>query len=571
LFEDLSRDPSVFMNWTWDDIQARYDVLLAFDLRDDNAVEWLSGWTELGNRIGETYSRLSVATTQNTADKDAEARFNAFLENILPNAMRVEQQMKEKLLATGIEPVGYGIQLANLREDAEVFREANIPLLTDIEKLRQEYDQISGAQTVEFEGEERTMSQLLPFLLESDRGLRERAWRAEMDRRQQDRAAFNDLWTRFLKLRLQIAENAGMDYTTYTWKTLHRADYSPEDCVRFQQAIEEAVVPAAERIYERRRQQLGVETLRPWDSEHRIHADPLGRPPLRPYTDLSTFISRSSTIFHQVDDALGDYYDIMMEERLLDLENRRNKAPGGYCTTFDVAERPFIFQNAVGIHDDVQTLLHEGGHAFHAFEMFRSLPPYQRGVPPMEFCEVASMSMELLAAPYLDEAHGGFYPPSDAARARIEHLEGMITFWPYMAVVDAFQHWVYTHPQEALDPANCDAEWTRQWHRFMRGIDYSGLEDIVSTGWHRKLHIFQIPFYYVEYGIAQLGAAQVYANALIDQANAVRQYRAALALGGTQRLPALFDAAGARFSLDTATVGRAVAEIEGVITALEQV
>ena len=224
---------------------------------------------------------------------------------------------------------------------------------------------------------------------------------------------------------------------------------------------------------------------------------------------------------------MGEYFDIMQREHLLDLDNRKGKAPGGYCTDFPATERPFIFMNAVGLHDDVQTLLHEGGHAFHDFEI-NKLPLYQRSGAPIEFAEVASMSMEHIAGRYLPKSEGGFYTEADAARARVEHLESDILFWPYMAVVDAFQQWVYTHPEAALNAANCDAVWGEQWDRFMGGVDYSGFDDVKVTGWHRKLHIFQIPFYYVDYGIAQLGAVQVWRNSLSDQAKAVADYRHAL-------------------------------------------
>ncbi|KXK17143.1 MAG: putative M3 family peptidase [Chloroflexi bacterium OLB15] len=569
MLNELPSDIYEFMEWPWEKIEPYYKALEARDLTAENVVEWLKDWASISDHLYETYSRRSVATTLDTTDEVAEAKYNTFIENVMPPAMIAEQKLKEKLLATGLRPEGYEIKLRNLAADAEIFREENVPLMTEEQKLGQEYDKVAGAQTVEWRGEEKTLSQLLPFRLDQDRSVREAAWRAAMGRTLQDRAALNDLWTRFLKLRLQMAKNAGMDYRAMNWKSKYRFDYTPEDCYSFHKAIEEAVVPAAARIYEKRRQMLGVDSLRPWDSEHQIHVDPTGKPALKPYEDVSQLMSAASVIFHKVDDRLGEDFDIMMEERLLDLDNRKGKAPGGYCTTFEVSERPFIFQNAVGIHDDVQTLLHEGGHAFHAFEMFQNLPAYRRGMPPIEFCEVASMSMELLAAPYLAKSEGGFYSASDTARARIEHLEGVITFWPYMAVVDAFQQWVYTNPEAAMNPDNCDEEWSRQWDRFMVGIDYSGLEDVKATGWHRKLHIFQIPFYYVEYGIAQLGAVQVYGNALKDQAGAVANYRKALALGGTAGLPDLFATAGAKFALDTPTLASAVSLVEGVIAELE--
>jgi oligoendopeptidase F len=317
------------------------------------------------------------------------------------------------------------------------------------------------------------------------------------------------------------------------------------------------------RIYEHRRKALGLETLRPWD----LSVDISGQPPLRPYQTLDEFKQKSSAIFHQVDPVLGGYFDTINREDLLDIENRKNKGPGAYCADLPATRRPFVFENAVGLHADVQTLLHESGHAFHVFESL-SLPYLQQKDVPMEFAEVASMGMELLASPYLTSDFGGFYTQAQAARARIEHLEKCITFWPYMAVVDAFQHWVYENPDKALDSANCDACWADQWGRFMHGVDWSGLDDVMVTGWHRKLHIFHVPFYYIEYGLAQLGAAQVWANALKDQAGAVRSYRKALSLGVTVTLPELYRTAGARLAFDAETLGQSVKLMESTINDL---
>jgi len=265
---------------------------------------------------------------------------------------------------------------------------------------------------------------------------------------------------------------------------------------------------------------------------------------------------------------LGDQFDIMAAEGLLDLANRKGKAPGGYCIDFDVAKRPFIFMNAVGLHGDVQTVLHESGHSFHTFAT-ADLPYLAQRSTGMEFAEVASMAMELLAAPYLNRSLGGFYTAGEAARARIDHLEGSIMFWPYMAVVDAFQHWVYENPDSGIIPKKCDVQWELLAQQFMPAVDWTGIEQYRRLGWQQKLHIHTVPFYYVEYGLAQLGAVQVWANALEDQAASVAAYRRALALGGTIPLPELFEAAGARFAFDSDILGEAVRLIETTIRELE--
>jgi oligoendopeptidase F len=454
-----------------------------------------------------------------------------------------------------------------MRAEASLFREANLPLLSDELKLSTEYDRIVGGQTVVWDGQELTLPQLQPVYLEPDRERRERAWRLAAERQLTDREAINALWAKFLELRGQLAANASLpDYRAYRWQQLLRFDYSPEDCFRFHQAIEQVAVPAAQRLYERRRQRLGVKTLRPWD----LDVDLLSRPPLRPFAQVAELVEGTARIFQRVDPELSGYFEIMQREGLLDLDNRKGKAPGGYCDSFRASRRPFIFMNAVGVHDDVQTLLHEGGHAFHAFESYH-LPYFNQLDPPLEFAEVASMGMELLASPYLPADEGGFYSPEQAARGRVEFLERAVLFWPYMAVVDAFQHWVYENHEAARDPANCDGRWEALWQRFMPGVDWSGLEAERATGWQRKLHIHQEPFYYVEYGLAQLGAFQLWRNARRDQAGAVAAYRKALSLGDTAPLPQLYAAAGVRFAFDADTLRQAVDLAEETIDTLEKI
>ena len=388
-----------------------------------------------------------------------------------------------------------------------------------------------------------------------------------MQRQLADRDTFNTIWQQLLEQRTQVAKNAGMpDFRAYNWKKYHRFDYTPADCESFHRAIEEVVVPIMQRLYAKRKAALGVESLRPWDTD----VDIKGRDPIKPYQKIDELVSKMSRIFHRVDPHLGGYFDAMRENDLLDMDNRKGKAPGGYCIGFPIKHEPFIFMNAVGMHDDVQTLLHEGGHAFHVYET-QHLPYIQQKEPPIEFAEVASMSMELIGAPYLTASEGGYYTPEDAARARIEKLSEMLWFWTYMSVVDAFQHHVYTNADKAADPAYCDTVWSELWDRFMSGVDYTGLEDIKMTGWHRKLHIFTVPLYYVEYGLAQLGSVQVWAKSLDDQKTAVANYRQALSLGCTASLPDLFAAAGAKFAFDAGTLRRAVDLIEKTINDLEAV
>ena len=554
-----------FLNWDWSRIESHYQGLRSRNLSDANIAAWLADWSRLKELIEEGQSRLYVAKTLNTADRQREQRYQKYLEEIYTPAEQQDQKLKEKLLASGLEPEGFAIPLRNLRAQAELFRDANLPLLEQEKKLGSEYDRIRGGQTVEWEGEEVTLDRLFLELEGADRARREKAWRLGRLRQLQDRKALNDLWVRFLDLRSELARNADLaEYRSYRWRQLLRFDYTPDDCRRFHEAIEAVVVPAASRVINRRTRTLGIASMRPWDAS----ADKNGRDPLRPFAAVRELVDKSAAIFHNVDPVLGSYFDSMQSERLLDLDNRKGKAPGGYNEPLAAARRPFIFMNAVGTARDVETLLHEAGHAFHVFEA-APLPYYPQLQVPMEFAEVASMSMELLASPYLTTEHGGFYSEEQAARARIDHLERILWFWPSMAVGDAFQHWVYEHPEAARDPDNCDQTFADLVGRFTPFIDWSDLAEELRAGWQRVLHFFLVPFYYVEYGMAQLAAVQIWRNALEDQAGAVQRYRSALALGYTVTLPELYQSAGARFAFDARTLGEAVALIESIIDRLE--
>jgi oligoendopeptidase F len=398
-----------------------------------------------------------------------------------------------------------------------------------------------------------------------DRAEREQAWRLISDRQLADRAAINEVWRKLMDLRGKIAANAGCaTYRDYIWPLRQRFDYTPEDCARFHNAIEEAVVPVARWIYNRRRERLGLDTLRPWDVDAVLPGDV----PLHPFGNDEELVARAEAMLGKVDPIFGEQFATMRREDLLDLMSRKGKANGGYCTSFPITGRPFIFMNAVGLADDVRVVLHEAGHAFHTFAT-TDLPYRDLRDSPTEFAEVASMSMELLASPYISAEHGGFYAdPQAAARARREHLEKIILLWPYIAVVDAFQHWIYNNHELGSEPIACDAVWGQLWDRFMPGVDWGGLLDEKVTGWQRKLHIHRIPFYYIEYGLAQLGAVQVWRNSLRDQAAATAAYRKALSLGGSVPLPELFSTAGARFAFDTATMKEAVDLIQEQIAAL---
>lgn len=559
----------------WETFAPFYEALQERPLSHDNARQWLEDWSAAYRLFWEAASLIYIEKSLDTTDEEKEQAFLDLINNVSPKIQVADQTLKERLLALDItaeEMPDMALVLRDMRNYAELFREANIPLNTELSKLDNEYDKITGGMKTEWDGEEKNLSQLAVFLNKKDRAVRKKAWEAIGNLWLGKREEINQIYAQMLALRRQVAENAGLeDYRAYAFRERGRFEYTPEDCFTFHEAIETAVVPAVKRILAKKQERLGYDLLKPWDwiPERGILVQTGAAEPLHPYNGQDDLIQHTLDIFSQLDPELGRYFATMAEEDLLDLDTRTGKALGGYCSALPLRKRPFIFMNGVGIHDDVQTMLHEAGHAFHVFESSR-LPLVWQANAPMEFCEVASMSMELLAAPYLTEDRGGFYTAPEAARARIEHLEGIITFLPYMAVVDAFQHWVYTHSEQALDPANCDAAWDKLWQRFIPEVDWSGYEDGRKTGWHRKPHIFGSPFYYIEYGMAQIGALQVWRNSLTDPAGALTAYRRALALGGTQTLPQLFNAIGAEFRFDTAMLQELVELIETTIENLEK-
>ena len=570
MFDTLPSSAETFSQWEWAQIAPYYDDLLARPLTAATVDAWLADWSALSALLDEVNVRFTIATTTNTADAESQRRYTAYLDTIDPEALAAEQRVKQTLLASGLAPTGFEVPLRKLRADAELFREANTSLIGELRKLSLAYDELSGARNVEWEGQTIPWVQLSPFLQDPARERREHAWRTLFGKLLDETDALATLWRQMITTRQQVAENAGFaDYRAYRWRQLYRFDYTPDDAKQFHASIERVVVPAVRRLNERRRTALGVATLRPWDAD----VDLSGRPPLRPYATIDELEAKCANVFRQVAPVFADEFETMRSERLLDLESRPNKASGGYCLALNVARRPFIFANAVGTHGDVQTVLHEGGHSFHAFAM-AGLPYVQQRLEqmiPMEFLEVPSTAMELLGAPYLTTQYGGFYTEAEAARARLENLRTLLTFWPYMAMVDALQHWVYEHPTESADLAQCDAQWATLVDRYWPDYDWSGVEAEKRAYWRQQSHVFQYPFYYIEYGMAQLGAIQIWANALRDQPSAVVAYRRALALGGTATLPDLYATAGARFAFDEDTLRQAVELLEAHIAELEVV
>jgi len=543
----LPASPEAFKNATWDEIVPYYEDLAARPLDKSNAEAWLADWSHFESLLSEASALVNFAYSCDTADTSREAAQLRFGTQISPRADEQRVRLQGRLVELGYERPGLETMLQRFRNHIDTFSEQNVRLFAELSELVTHWYKVIGALTVEWEGEEKTPSQLLPFLSSDDRRVRERAFKLRAKPYLDQRDVLADIFDRMYDLRQKVARNSGFaNYRDYAHREKNRFDYSPEDCLRFHVAVEEAVLPAVERLDKKRKRRLNLDVLRPWDTA----VDPAGRPALKPFDEIQTFIDKAGAIFEHVDPDFRGYYETMERENLLDLENRKGKAPGAYCSTLASRKVPLIFMNAVGVNSDVRTLLHESGHAFHSFEASRLPLVFQRH-PGAEMAEVASMSMELLASPFIDEANGGYYTEEEARRSRAELLEGIILFFPHCASVDAFQHWIYLDPAGRHADAR-DQKWLDLRRRFEGGgVDWSGLDRERIARWYQQPHFFGSPFYYIEYGIAQLGALQVWRNSLKDPKGAVDLYRKALALGATRSLPELFKAAGARLIFDS--------------------
>jgi oligoendopeptidase F len=568
----LPSDPIEFSKWEWDRIAPIANELLRRRLALSSIDGWLADWSVLARLIAESYNRLYIRTTTHTNDDAGQARFRKYSEEVMPKAREFEQGMKLRLLESGLRPKGMAVPLRRMRSDSAIYRPENLALRTKCEALEAEHSALTGARTFDWDGESLNQAQVFAKLGDLDRSVRERAWRALAACLEGQRAELDRLWVQFLDLRQQIARNAGFqDYRSYQWRELARFHYTPQDCKVFHDAIARVVVPAVQRLSEKRKRGLSIECLRVWDDFWHLRPDPFGRPPLQPFGSAAELTTIAEHVFSNVDPELASYYRVLREEELLDLEARSHKAQGGYMDELPASKRAFIFTMAVGLHLDVVTHLHESGHAFHVFESagwpchYQSMQDYV----PVEFVELGSIAMEFLGSPFLSQERGGFYTESQFAQAQLEHLETTLEWWPYIAVVDAFQHWVYENLDAARDTRLCDEVWASLHRVFLPHLDWTGIEDTLRVCWRLQDHIMVVPFYYIEYGLAQLGAVGVWANALKDQAGAVKAYRKALSLGNTASLPDLYKAAGVKFAFGAEELARAVNLVERAIGELE--
>ena len=533
----------------WSNIEPYYQDFLKQEIDSAETLEaWLLELGKFGAYVGETGAILYVEMTCDTENEEIKQAYLDFVENVQPELSKIGDLLNRKLaespFADELDSEEYNVLLRDTRMDLALFREENIPIYTELTKLGQRYNEICGAMTVEFDGEERTMQQMGKYLQVSDRETREKAYRTVGERRFQESEKIDDIYEEMITLRQQVAQNAGYDnFRDYIFDAKHRFDYSPDDCKAFHDAVEAICVPLKRDVDNERRQNLNLKSLRMWDMGHDVH----GREPLKPFTKVEEMVAGTSRMFHRLSPELGVFFDSLRDGTSLDLDSRKGKAPGGYQVQRDHSRKPFIFMNATGLQRDLETMVHEAGHAFHSIYA-DDLPLIDYRNAPLEFCEVAAMSMELLTHDFLDE----FYSEEDAQRAVREHLEGIVSILAWIATIDAFQHWVYTNPNHSR--AERHAKWLELGDRYGSVLDWSGFEDWRNVGWQRQLHLFSYPFYYIEYGIAQLGALQMWLQYKESPEMALSNYAKSMRLGGSRPLPNLFEAGGMSFDLGRSTV-----------------
>ncbi len=519
---------------------------------------FISDRSALSEIISESRARLYIDMTCHTDDEAIQKAWMDFVENVEPKLSEYSDILNRRIVehdAVGDLPARYEILVKGLTTDIEIFREENIPLQTQATKLVTEYNEICGAQMVEFDGEQKTFAQMAIYLENTNRAVREAAWTVVAERRFQDNERISEIYDELIRIRHQIATNAGFEgYQQYMFSAMHRFDYSIEDCLEFHDSIESVCQPLRHRTDEERRQTLDLDALRPWDMGVDIH----GRPPLQPFEEVQEMVDGCSSIFHQMSDELGGYFDQLDANDCLDLDSRKGKAPGGYQYYLQKSRLPFIFMNAAGTQRNIETMIHEAGHAFHSFYSGHLDLIHERDAP-IEFAEVASMSMELLTHPLWEE----FYTAEEANRARRNHLEDIIALMPWIATIDAFQHWVYANPEHTREERA--QKWLELSERFGPKVDMSGFEHIKEVGWQRQGHLFGVPFYYVEYGIAQLGALQMWQYHRRDEEDALSRYKAGLELGYTRGLTELFEASGLALSFSESHVGNLIGEIDDAL------
>jgi oligoendopeptidase F len=537
--------PEDFVLTDWNSLEPYFQELEQRPLETRASLEkWLLDMSELEAVVSEDLCWRQIRMTCDTENKTLEEAFNFFCMEIQPKIQPYADRLNRKLVENPhtreLDPKDYFSYLRSVRKRIELFREANIPLQAESSVLAQQFGVISGKMTVEVGNQEYTLQQASKFLESPERPVREEVYRKMQERRMQDRDALNDLYSKLIDIRNRTALNAGFaNYRDYKFEDLGRFDYTKEDCFRFHEAVREYIVPLVNRINEKKRKKLGLDSLKPWD----VEAEPAGIKPLRPFTNGDDLLTKTIACFNKLNPFFGDCLHTMLKMGRFDLESRKGKAPGGYNCPLAETGAPFIFMNASGQMGDLTTMVHEGGHAIQSF-LTHPLKLSAFKEYPMEIAEVASMSMELFSMDHWDLF---FEDKNDLARAREHQLERVITIFPWIATIDKFQHWVYENPAHSLEERK--QKWMEILEEFSsHSVDWHGLEEFREYGWQKQLHLFEVPFYYIEYGIAQLGALGLWMQYKHNKEKALHNYMQALSLGATRTLPELYDAAGLKFN-----------------------
>jgi oligoendopeptidase F len=543
--------PEDFLITTWEKLQPYFDNLKVRDLDNLEALQqWLLDMSELEAVVSEDASWRQIRMTCDTGNKQFEEAFTYFCLQIQPHLQAYADVLNNKLLncpfIDALDQQQYFTYLRGVKNAVELFREKNIPLLSELSVMQQQYGQIAGAMTIEVSGQEYTLQQAAKFLESTDRFLRETVFTKTAERRLQDKNKLDDLYTALVQKRHQVALNAGFEnYRDYKFRELGRFDYTKEDCFAFHDAVESHILPLVVDILQRQKERLGLETLKPWDTE----AEPEGTKPLHPFDKGEELVQKTIKCFTRLRPFFGQCLQVMNQMQRLDLDSRKGKAPGGYNCPLAETGVPFIFMNAAGQMRDVTTMVHEGGHAVHAFLSHHlSLNAFKEY--PMELAEVASMSMELFTMEYWDVYFDNL---DELNRAKRQQLERVIAIFPWIATVDSFQHWVYEHPQHTAEERT--ENWVNILNRFSTSkVDWTGWEDYRSSSWQRQLHVYEVPFYYIEYGIAQLGALAMWKQFKENKEHTLDNYMKALSLGYTLPLKELYGVAGIRFDFSPAYI-----------------
>ncbi len=543
--------PENFTVTDWDSLEPYFKELVDRDISSIEKLEqWLKDQSELEATVSEDACWRQIKMTCDTQNKELEESFNFFCLQIQPNIQPYADLMNKKLISSpllnNLNEEIYFTYIRNVKKSIELFKEENIPLQAECAVLQQQYGQITGAMTVEVNGEQYTLQQAAKFLENSDRKIRESVYHKIQQRRLKDKESLNNLFDKLIGIRNTESINAGFkNYRDYRFKELGRFDYTHEDCVKFHEAVKLHVLPLVNEIYKRKKEKLGVDTLKPWDLE----AEPADIQPLHPFKSGNELLEKTIDCFNKLDPFFGDCLSKMRDLKHLDLESRKGKAPGGYNCPLAESGAPFIFMNAAGQMHDVTTMVHEGGHAVHSFLAHHlTLSGFKEY--PMEIAEVASMSMELFSMDYWDSF---FENETDLKRAKEHQLERVITIFPWIAIIDKFQHWLYLNPNHTHEERQ--QNWVSILEEFKDNvIDYNGLENYRENAWQRQLHLFEVPFYYIEYGIAQLGAIGMWMQFKKGKKSALENYCRALSLGGTKTLPELYKTAGLSFDFSSDTI-----------------